>query len=628
MLSAQLHSPPFIPITTYPHVTRNFRIWHHLTFFIFASEMPKCSESCSSESCPKQCCADLPCDDYSGYEVYCRNKAAVVSITAQIILTNTAADTPITSAADVTTYVVKGSGAFINKHYILTSSLLTQIAPSLLVDNVRWPYRNATDGTVADGVGDGLEPEEVVKVSRILVTVRNLNGRQNPMKRSKKCNKDDYWDGHTVVYEGTLLLTDGSGGVALIYINPCSPWNACLPKIKSKCHPKLCLGQSRKLHIGDPIYSVGSSNGAIPQAFCYNSYLGTNYDDFGICKGVVKNNRFMDPSGWCAPELVNVDFDVYAPNIGSPLINRFGELVGVQAFGTVGRSFVGITGVGTDYARKPPSLGNGSVAYISEFSFRDAVKAVLELSKKRGNCGRNRLLDHLQSVGDLTGDFYKFLRGWIGINYQQFQPNNYDDYITPAGLATTRPGERNIALTSGTLTPYPGPPNKPLVGIRVETLARTTGGGAQYAGSTVAYLQIPGTTPAAPWNPAIHVDSNFYGTLLPEDVIVALCGNLPLGNASEQIAPSLLLSKLLPEDNLSMVIKRPSVTIATGVVNSDTHLNNLTSIIGQLLPEPASYDYFWAGISNVPIIGAPRTAVPNQYQLMYTGSFLTFKPAI
>lgn len=591
--------------------------------------MPKCSESCSSESCPKQCCADLPCDDYSGYEVYCRNKAAVVEITAQIILTNTIATTPITSAADVSTYTVKGYGAFINKHYVLTTSLLTQIPASLLVDNIRWPYRNATDGTVADGVGDGLEPEEVVKVSRVLITVRNLNGRQNPAKHTRKCKKENMWDGHTIVYEGTILLTDGSGGIALLYINPCSPWNACLPKIRCDCHPKLCLGESRKLHNGDPVYHLGGTNGAVPLPFCYNSYLTTSYEDFAISKGVVKNNRFMDPSGWAAPELVNADVEVNAPNIGSPLINRFGELVGVQVFGGVGRTAIGITGVGTDYARLPPTQGNGGVSYVSEFALRDAVKAVLELSKNRGTCGRNRLLDHLQTVPDLTGDYYKFLRGWIGINYQEFQPQNYDDYITPAGLNATRPGERNIALTTGTLTPYVGPPNKPLVGIRVETLARSAGGGATYAGATVAYLQIPGTAAAVPWNPAIHVDSNFFGSLLPEDIIVALCGNLPLGNQSEQIAPSLLLSKLLPEDNLSMVIKRPSVTIATGVVNSDTHLNNLTSIIGQLLPEPASYNYFWAGISNVPQIGLPRVAVPNQYQLMYTGgNFLNFKPAI
>lgn len=601
---------------------------------------PKCSSSSSSDessSKPKRpCCADLPCDFLSGYEIFCQKQAAIVDVQAQFVLTNTPADTQITDATtNLTTYTVSGSGAFINKHYILTHSNLAQINPAFLVDNVRWPFRNATDGVgAAPVVGNGLEPEDIVKMSRILVTVHKLNGRHKPTKHGKrKCKKEDLYDGWSIVYEASVLMVDGAGGYALLYIDPCKPWNQCQPPIKKKCHPKLCLGSSRKLHRGDDVYLLGNLSGSVPMPYSYNSYLGKSLSSFGISKGVVSDHRHTDRSGWVLPELVLVDCAAYAPALGAPLLNKFGQLVGIQALSTSGQTFVGVTGPdgGTggvnDFGPRNPSLGNGKVAAVSEFFMRDGIAAVLELTKKRGFCGRNRLLDHLGSVADNTGPFYKFLKGFIGIDYEVVEPIDYDTYLTPAGQSGVRPGERNIVINSN-LSMYNGPSYKPVIGIRVGTLAASAGGGAQYQAAPVTYLQIPGTAPVAPFSPLIHQDSNYLGTLLPEDQIVALKGDCGLGDSSQQIAPSSLTWKMLDSDPLNLTIKRPNINTATGIVIDNTNLNNLSSVSADLQVFPSTFDYFWAAVGSLPQIGAPVNPTQNSYQMFQSNIFSDFKPAV
>lgn len=592
------------------------------------------SSSSSDESKTKlkrPCCADLPCDFLSGYEVFCQKQAAIVDIQSQFILTSTAANTQITDATtDLTTYTISGSGAFINKHYILTHSSLAQINPAFLVDNIRWPFRNATDGVgTAPVVGAGLEPEEIVKMSRILVTVHKLNGRHKPMKHKRKCRKEDMYDGWSIVYEASVLLIDGAGGYALLYIDPCKPWNQCQPPLKRDCHPKLCLGSSRKLHRGDDVYLMGNLSGSVPLPYTYNAYLGKSLSSFGISKGVVSDHRYVDHSGWVLPEMVLVDCAAYSPALGAPLLNKFGQLIGIQALAPSGQTFVGITGAtgGTggavDFGPRVPSVGNGKVACIAEFFMRDGIAAVLELSKKRGFCGRNRLLDHLGSVADNTGSFYKFLKGFMGIAYEVVEPSDYDTYLTPSGQSGARPGERNVVINSN-LSIYSGPSYKPLIGVRVNTLA----GAPQYQGADVLYVQIPGDSAAAPWNSTVHVDSNYIGALMPEDLIVAMKGECPLGDGPEQIAPASLTWKMLDGDPLNLTVKRPNVTTATGIVVDDTNLSNLNSVSSELGIFPPSYDYFWAAVSALPRVSAPAVPTTSQYQWMFTNSYFDFKPAV
>lgn len=595
------------------------------------------SSSSSDESkprCAKPCCADLPCDFLSGYEVFCQKQAAVVDVQSQFILTNTPANTQITDATtNLTTYTVSGNGVFINKHYILTHSSLAQINPAFLVDNVRWPFRNATDGVgTAPVVGNGLEPEEIVKMSRILVTVHKLNGRHSPTRHTKKCRKEDMYDGWSVVYSCKVLLVDGAGGFALLYIDPCDPWNQCQPAIKKKCHPKLCLGSSRKLHRGDDVYLLGNLTGSVPLPYGYNNYLGKSLGSFGISKGVVSDHRYVDHSGWVLPELVLVDCSAHSPALGAPLLNKFGQLVGIQALGTSATTFVGVTGVNggvggaLDFGPRVPSVGNGKVACISEFFMRDGIAAVLELSRK-GNCGRNRLLDHLGSVADLTGPYYKFLKGYMGIAYELVEPTDFDTYLTPNGQSGVRPGERNVVINSN-LSIYNGPSYKTLNGVRVNTLATSTGGGASYQGNPVVYLQVPGTGCAAPFNPAVHADSGYLNVLTPESVIVALKGDVVLGDESEQVAPSLLTWRMLDGDPLNLTVKQPAVTTATGIVTDTSHLNNLSSVSAELGVFPPTYDYFWSAVSCLPEIGAPVQPTLTSYNWMFTTRFSDFKPTV
>jgi hypothetical protein len=501
---------------------------------------------------------------------------------------------------------VQGSGAFVDickRRYILTSSSLVQIPPSVLSTNDRYPISGVENLFSAT-----CSPTDIVAASRILVTVRDLNGRAKPAKNSE--------DGHAFVYEASPAFVDGAGGWALLYIDMCKEWNRCLPHIED-CHPCFDLGKSRKLNCGDPIYLLGDW-GAGPSTDRGNS------TGFGITCGVVAKHRAADHSGWAPAELVWGDFEAYHTTLGCPIVNKFCQLVGVQ--------YANVPGVvdNTEIPLSPPGLGeparpvvgSGAVAGISSFFMEYGLKcfSVIGSRKHRYDCYRR----HLATVIDSHhGDYYKFLKGFIGIVYQLVEAS---DYNTRLGNGTTGVREPLLQNTvSGGL--YEGPKQKNLAGIRVQNVSGNvnTTYGADGA-TSVTYVNVASpdslspfasgtpTAPVSPWN-GLEVNSSFVNNLVPETIITA-GEDCYFGDESKQIAPALLTWKYIEGDRINFVVRRPSYENGFPLVPTDSHLRDSNSVSGQLLAFPSDYDYPWACINSIPL--------PLRLQVVPggTGSFL------
>ena len=147
----------------------------------------ECKPKCEKPKCCKPCCADLKCDEYSGYEIYCKWKAATVDITAQLGVSTVL--NPC-DASQIAYYQANGSGAIISKHLILTSSALVLAPPTAFNNAVKYPVDPCSELSCE-------LPCDVVSMSKILVTVRNWNGRAKPSPGGK-CKKEDRFDGFTL----------------------------------------------------------------------------------------------------------------------------------------------------------------------------------------------------------------------------------------------------------------------------------------------------------------------------------------------------------------------------------------------------------------------------------------------
>ena len=539
----------------------------------------ECDYKCKGKGCCLPCCAPNPCEDrYSASEICCKSRASVVTISSQWATTDRPVTTPVPVLADISFMRVQGSGAFVDickRRYILTSSALVQIPPSVLAANNRYPLSGVENV-------DTLSPTDIVAASRILVTVRDLNGRTRPAKKSE--------DGHTFVYEASPAFVDGAGGWALLYIDMCKEWNRCLPHIDD-CHPCFKLGKSRKLNCGDPIYLLGDW-GSGPSSDRYNS------TGFGMTCGVVAKHRAVDHSGWAPAELVWGDFEAYHSTLGCPIVNQYCELVAVQYSNVPG--VVDQTSIALSSAF--PVVGSGAVAGISTFFMEYGLKcfSVIGSRKRKYDCYRR----HLASVIDqYHGDYYKYLKGFIGIAYQLVEASDYNTRLGFGGTGVRVPLLQDAA--SGGL--YDGPSQKNLAGIRVENVAGSTATTYAADGTAVTYVAVAGLNgvlapfagPVSPFN-LLNVDSNFLTSLYPETIITA-GEECYFGDESKQIAPGLLTWKYIAGDRANFVVRRPAFDGTNNLVPTDLHLRDSNSVTGALLVFPPDYDYPWACINSIPL---------------------------
>lgn len=534
----------------------------------------KCEKDCKKECCVP-CCAPDPCDHYSAFEICCKKRPAVVSISSQ--LATVAHDlTTVPVLGEISYLRLNGNGAFIKlcgRLYILTSSFLVIAPPSLLVTNSRYP-RAGTEN-VAE-----LAPTDLVAFSRILVSVHNLNGRMKPSKKSE--------NGHSIVYEASPAFVDGAGGWALLYIDPCKEWNRCLPKIDCECHPHFDIGKSRQLQCGDDLYLMGNFVGA--------SRPDPNHaTSYGITKGIVSNPRAADHTGWLVPELILGDFEAYNPSVGMPIINKFGQLVGVQLTSTPGM----VDGSLVTQSGLLPTIGLGAVYGVSSYFMAYGMKtfSVIGSRKHKYECFRR----HIASVVDqYHGDYYKYLKGFVGLAYRILESQDYNTRLASGASQLRVPLLQDA--TSGGL--YEGPRCKNLAGIRVENTAGSLPAPPPTAnGTQVTYVQVVGAGAAAPFDAAAHQNSNFALSIAPETIITA-GERCYFGDQSHQIPPALLTWKYISGDRIGFVARRPAfvgVLASEALIPADNFLRDSISVSGQLQVFPPTYDYPWALIAYFPL---------------------------
>lgn len=571
----------------------------------------KCEDKCKGKDCCLPCCAPDNCDKYSAYEICCKKRSAVVSISSQLATTVPQyGGVPVNG--DISYTRINGNGAFVmicGRRYILTSSALVIVAPSLLANAQRYPVSGVENVTA------GQAPHDLVAFSKILVAVHNLNGRVKPSKTSE--------DGHTIVYEASPAFVDGAGGWALLYVDPCKEWNRCLPKIE-ECHPFFEMGKSRQLYSGDDLYLMGSFAAAGRQDFNRST-------TFGITKGVVSNSRAVDHSGWLLPELVLGDFEAFNVSLGMPIVNKFAQLVGVQLTTTPGL----IDGAFNVENGVFPNFGNGAVAGVSSYflSYGMKVFSVIGSRKHKYDCFRR----HLATVLDrYHGDYYKYVKGFVGIAFQYLEG---EDYNTRLGSGSYPSLGSRLPLIQDSIVGglYEGPQCKNLAGVRVQHVAGNQLTDYTTDGTQVGYVVVvgaPGTLPYGADTPFdttanVHQNSNFVSSLSPETVITA-GERCYFGDQSHQIPISLLTWKYISGDRISFVVRRPHFTTLTSLVPTDQHLRDSNSVSGQLQTFPPTYDYPWALIGyfslplRPPFVQVPPPLGPSFNALMTP----YFKPAL
>lgn len=566
----------------------------------------QCKPKCAEPKCCKPCCAEDNCDRYSAFEIGCKLRAAVVDVTGILVLSDEANVMPNdVSGTNVATYKVSGNGAFICKHLILTSASLVQAPPTAMIGNYRVPAVSSNDTDLTTGIQPSpVEmPVEIVRMSKILVTVHNLNGRRTPAKHGNKCgsvctsgcNGQHGDDGHSFSYEATVLFIDGAAGFALLFIDPCNEANRCMPPIRD-CHPFFEIANSRKLRVGDDIYLLGANESHRNSPNVHNG--------MGIYAGVVSNERGADHSGGFLPELLKVDVDAYFASVGMPMVDKFGRLVGLQLGSTPGaygspHDVPSRTGPITGYGTDDRVYGQGSVFGVTSNFMEFGIKAVLSL--KKNSSKYDCLKQHLGNVSDSLGNYFKFLKGWVGVCYDLFHAEDYVMWTVDQAS-----GRRQILLNSSANALYDGPVRKEIRGIRVDDVA-----GLRAANATWAFCPGASTT-AAPFNTSLVnrplFDSNFAsgaGALAPDDVLITVEGCV-IGDESRQVLPSLLTWRLLPKDVITFEVLRHSYT-AAGVAN-DNNLRDVLGISAALLDFPAHMDYPWVLIDNFPLVTLPIPA--------------------
>lgn len=563
-----------------------------------SSSTDQCSESSSSSSssscessCDKPCCPVDKCDYYSPYEICCKFGPAVVTIESHLCLTAVPPQGVAPTPDDIRTYVVRGSGSMIGKGLILTSSFLAAVPPTALVNNYRYPYLSPAQTL-------GQVPADVVQFSRILVTVHNLNGASRPEKKK--------FDGHSVVYEASVVMIDGAGGTAVLRIDNCREFNRCRPPIKD-CHPTLCIGQSRKIRCGDIAYLLGeiSSDHLFPSIGSYR----------GVTEGVFVNTQTGMPNGWLLPELVAVSCNVSGSVVGAPILNKFGQIVAVQTT-TMADAQLQLLGATAPTSFNDLQLdvksqqGAQIVLGVAEYFFRAPLKAVLEVCK-RGRKG-DRMRQHLASVQDYSvGDFYRYVKGYAGVAYQIASGSDlvtyYRDPLSPY-IA------RNELLNpDGTL--YLGPKCGYISGVRVLSTAGSV---------AVSAVQVPGATSVLPYDASDLQDSNFISTLLVDSIITHV-NSCCVGAKYPHIVPALQTWQYLPGESVVFTVRRPQ---QTGGVAGPNNLGDPVSVQGRLLDTPAVMDYLWSLVGQFPNLNsisnpAPAPVTPNNPMI----PAVTFYPA-
>lgn len=537
---------------------------------------------------PEDICCKVPCDidlcpPIDPQLILCKYGRAVVTIHAEVILlgadyysrsqvNNSVANSGMANNSVVHKIQV-GHGFLVKGHRIICAAQTVLVPGTLLSGANRYPASSLPAPTGISGV----IPNQLVRVSRILVTVPNVNG-----------------DGCSYVYEAQLVGVSGIGDIAVLRISfRCSQWNCGNPPIK-RCHPYLEFCDSRKARKGAPAMMLG------------NYVTGPDGNSSGsanvmITKGIISDPAYVQPAGHALQQLVVVDANAWSRAVGMPILNGQGKVIGMQTLSLSGVTPRVPTSSAVAFPYLTHSLGSGLVAGPSSY-YMYRIIALIIMGVR--NCGKINC--HVESVPDPTGSFVRHVQGYLGMAGVLVDGSTYDvtrDYTSgpaPFGQPRIRLAPNGDFIGS--------PADKRIAGIQIVGLAGLSPNGMP--GQPNGFYYVPGgtvTQMGSPLPSGLPV-SPLASKLVPGDIITSITIErdgmyypFNLGDSKYQIALSLILRGTCPGDQAIICYRSgghaPNLLHGYNVQGDNYMSTNEFRI--QLAALPPLMDFPWYAIDNI-----------------------------
>lgn len=417
---------------------------------------------------------------------------AVVSIIGQAILLDEHDNKSLVS--------YRGNGFFIKGHYIVCPASLTLISPDLLAKH----HRDESTSTI------GTCPNKLVRVSRILVDVSNVNG-----------------SGKSYCYDANIIGIDGAANIAILRINTTT--NNPIIRV---CHPFLQWGKSRNASSGDNIMLIGNTSAPGMLDNCRTSLAGA---ENGVVLGTLGDNRYTFPTGHVPGELLLLSNMSPIGQQGLPIILIHGlELPLISNYRDSSSSDSGYYGsvIGmTVHVEGSHTYNIG----LSEFFIRRSVKALIK--SHQDNSISDRYMDFINIVPDELGNYYRFNKGWLGLAGVLMDSQDY---------TTNFNGLQRVPCQD-----IRGDTCREIVGYRILAIAspdRQDG------------IFIPGNVPTNSIVPDLP-PSPLYGIIECGDIITHV-NNCPLGDRKGQISPTLVMWRVKPGSEVTITYKKEKENFA------------------------------------------------------------------
>jgi len=520
----------------------------------------------------------------------CKYKDAVVEVHAEFILIGSEGfselGTPVSKklvstlplAPDVRTDVImEGNGFFIKGHYIVCPAHLVLMPPALTSVARVYPVDDfSSTATGPSGASGGSIENRMVRASRILVSVFNVNG-----------------DCRSYAYEADLVGVDGAGDIAVLVINPKRTWNACNPCIE-KCHPYFSFGRSRATKNGESVFLLGDY---------VSDWNLRKFNAVGcISSGLLSDHRYVDYSGWCLPELVLVSAPAYSYSAGLLILTCNGDVIGMQ---TCDIAAVTDVTVSRQQFYGETKAGSGFVAGPSQFFMCRVIRTIIKGLKCNGR--RTKLDCHLCQKDDNAGSYLKYVKAYAGLAYNVATSVDYD--VTRSYTSGDPSNNGPLVRLDCNGNFLNSPTCKEIMGIRVIGIAGANPNDEQgvadgfffVPGGTIAstltietgaYACTGGTTVTG-HNPLANgvTISPFLGKLNCGDIITHI-ESCTLGNLTKQIAPSLITWRLCPNAKVDVCYRTGGYTGCDGNPNGDAYefFQNRTVNLADF-PELMDYPY-------------------------------------
>lgn len=440
---------------------------------------------------------------YNIRELACNLRDAVVIVSGQTIITDASGNNQLITHA--------GNGFFIKAHYIICPANLLILSPTLFSNVGRIPiYPNIPT--------NGNYPNSMIRVSRVLVDISNVNG-----------------SGVSYSYEADIVGIDGAANIGILRINTVNLWNKQNPPIRI-CHPFLQWGKSRSSSPGDTVMIIGNSTSA-PIIGLTNNSLSSLFAENAINIGIISDNRYVFPGGHVPGELLLLsNVLTYGSQNGLPIITNDGVVIGMSIHISSATSY--------------------NVA-LSEFFMRRPVKALIRSYQDKTILDKYK--GFIDPVIDPINDYYRFNKSWLGLGGILMTQEDYNTNIVATTINdSTVTLQRIPIIDNNNLIVVHSP--KEIVGYRILAVA------GPYSGTG---LFMPGSS--SNLIPDIK-QSPLYGIISYGDIITKI-NNWPLGDRKGQISPSLVMWKVKPGDFINIMYKKQSeqfekiheITICTGL---------------------------------------------------------------